>query len=150
VVATTFLHLLCCAGVLLVGCCVIFSFVGGRLRPQRIFVVIVFLHQFAAPSKETTPPHTFHPGRLSSSMPLPPSMPTFGWLLCPPIKRQPSKAEGPPISLFFSLINIPPPNDGQPSSPHVPTRPHLFSNAPSNVDTVFHLIVVYIDRMAAT
>jgi hypothetical protein len=78
-----------------------FSFVSSRLRPRRIFVVVFFLCRFIAPSKETTPPHTFFPGRLSSSMPLPPSMPTFGWLLCPPIKRWPSKAKGPPISLFF-------------------------------------------------
>jgi hypothetical protein len=33
-------------------------------------------------------------------MPLPPPMPTFGLLLCPPIKQQPSKAKGLPISLL--------------------------------------------------
>ncbi len=85
-----------------------FSFVGSRLRPRRIFVVVFFLRRFATPSEEKTPPHTFRPGRLSSSIPLPLSMPTFGWLLCPPIKRQPSKAKGPPISLFFcQLISHP-------------------------------------------
>ncbi len=35
-------------------------------------------------------------------------MPTFGWLLCPPIKQRPSKAKGPLIAQFFSSINIPP------------------------------------------
>ncbi len=148
-VATTLLHLLCPAGVLLVGCCVIFI-CRPPSKATTYFCSCFFLHRFAAPSKETTPPHTFRPGRLSSSMPLPPSMPTFGWLMCPPIKRRPSKAKGPPILLFFLSINIPPPNDGQPSSPHVPTRPHLFSITPSNVDIVFHLIVVYIDKTAAT
>ncbi len=85
-----------------------FLFVGCHLRPWRVFVVGFFLHRFAAPSEETTPPHTFRPSHLSSSMPLPPSMLTFDWLLCPPIKQQPSKAKDPPISLFFLSINIPP------------------------------------------
>ncbi len=71
----------------------------------------------------------FHPSRLSSSIPLLSLMPTFGWLLCPSIKPRPSKAKGPPISIFFCQL-ISTPNDGQPSSPHVPTRPCLFYNAP--------------------
>ncbi len=37
-------------------------------------------------------------------MPPPPLTPTFGWLLCPPIKQRPSKAEGLPISLIFLLL----------------------------------------------
>ncbi len=102
------------------------SFVGGRLRPRHIFVVIFFLHWFAAPSEETTPPHKFCPGCLSSTIPLPPSMPTFGWLLCPPIKRRPSKAKGPPFSLFFSSINIPPQTTGN-RPPHT-FRPSLASS----------------------
>ncbi len=81
-----------------------FSFVGGCLRPRCIFVVVLFLRWFTAPSKETTPPHTFRPGRLSSSMPLPLAMPTFGWLLCPSIKQRPSKAKGPSILLFFCRL----------------------------------------------
>ncbi len=148
-VATTLLHLLRRAGMLLVGCCVIFI----RRRPSKAttyFRCRFFSSSIRRSKQRENTPHTFRPGRLSSSMPLPPSMPTFGWLLCPSIKWRPSKAKGPPISLFFSSINIPPPNDGQPSSPHVPTRRHLFSNAPSNVDTVFHLIVLYIDKTAAT
>ena len=35
-----------------------------------------------------------------------------------------------------------PPSNEQPSSPYVPTQPCLFSNAPSNVNTICHLIVV--------
>ncbi len=79
----------------------------------------------------------FRPGRLSSSMPLPLLMPTFGWLLCPPIKQRPSKAKGPPISQFFLLINIPPQMTGNrpphtfwpglASSPTHPLTPTLSS-----------------------
>jgi hypothetical protein len=122
-----------------------FSFVGGRLRPRRIFVVMFFLRQFAAPSEETTPPHRFRPDCLSSSIPLPPSMPTFGWLLCPPIKRRPSKAKGPPIYLFFSYINIPPQTTGN-HPPHTfrpglassPTHP--LTSTPSSIWLLFILI----------
>ncbi len=136
-VATPLLHLLCCAGMLLVGCCVIFI----RRQPSKAttyFCCLFFLCRFATPSKETTPPHTFHPGSLSSSMPLPPSMPIFGWLLCPPIKRRPSKAKGPPISLFFSSINIPPQTTGnrpphtfQPGLPSSPMHP--LTSTPSSI-----------------
>ncbi len=59
-------------------------------------------------------------------MPLPPLMPTFGWLLCPLIKWQPSKAKGPPISQFFLLINIPPQTMGN-RPPHT-FRPGLTSS----------------------
>ncbi len=92
---------------LLVGCCVILI-CRWPSKATTYFCGHFFLCQFAAPSKEMTPPHTFRPGRLSSSMPLPLLMSTFGWLLCPPIKQRPSKAKGPPISLFFLSINIPP------------------------------------------
>ncbi len=122
-----------------------FSFVGGRLRPQRIFVVVFFLHRFAAPSKETTPPHTFCPGCLSSSMPLQPSMPTLGWLLCPPIKQQPSKAKDLPSSLFFSSINIPPQTMGN-RPPHTfqpslaPSPMHPLMSTLSSIWLLFILI----------
>ncbi len=122
-----------------------FSLVGGRLRPRRIFVVVLFLRQFAAPSKETTPPHTFRPGCPSSSMPLPPSMPTFGWLLCPSIKQQPSKAKGPSILVFFLSIKIPvqmtgnrPPHTFRPGLASSPT--HLLTLTPSSIWLLFILI----------
>ncbi len=122
-----------------------FSFVGSRLRPQHNFCCCFFLCWFAAPSKETTPPHTFRPGRLSSSMPLPTLMLTFGWLLCLPIKRWPSKAKGPPISLLFLLINIPPQTSGN-HPPHTfppglassPTHP--LTSTPSSIWLLFILI----------
>ncbi len=78
-------------------------------------------------------------------MPLPPSMPTFGWLLCPPIKRWPSKAKGPPILLFFSPMNIPPQTKGN-RPPHT-FRPGLASSpmhplmlTPSSIWLLFILI----------
>jgi hypothetical protein len=124
-VATPLLHLLRCASVLLVGCCVIFI----RRWPSKAttyFCSHFFSVNLPLQGKRQHPPPTFHPGRLSSSMPLPPLMPTFGWLLCPPIKRQPSKAKGPPISLFFSSINIPPQTTGN-RPPHT-FRPGLASS----------------------
>ncbi len=122
-----------------------FSFVGGRLRPRRIFVVVLFLCWFAAPSEETTPPHTFRPGRLSSLMTLPPSMLTFGWLLCPSIKQRPSKAKGPSILLFLLLIKIPvqttdnrPPHTFRPGLASSPTHP--LTSTPSSIWLLFILI----------
>ena len=136
-VATTLLHLLRCAGVLLVGCCVIFI----RWRPSKatMYFRCLFFSSSIRRSKrrDNTPPHV-PPGRLSSSMPLPPSMPTFGWLLCPPIKRRPSKAKGPPISLFFLSINIPPqmPGNRPPHTfrPGLASSPmHPFTSTPSSI-----------------
>ncbi len=87
----------------------------------------------------------FRPSCLSSSMPLPPSMPTFGWLVCPPIKRWPYKAKGPPISLFILSINIPPQTMGN-RPPHTfqlglassPTHP--LRSTPSSIWLLFMLI----------
>jgi hypothetical protein len=47
-------------------------------------------------------PHMFHPGRVSSQIPSPPSTLSFGWLLCEMIERQPPKANTPP-SLYFLM-----------------------------------------------
>ncbi len=72
-------------------------------------------------------------------------MPTFGWLLCPSIKQRLSRAKGPPISLFFSLINIPPQTTGN-RPPHT-FRPglassptHSFTSTPSSIWLLFILI----------
>jgi hypothetical protein len=70
---------------------------------------------------------------------------TFGWLLCPPIKRRPSKAKGPPISPFFLSINIPPQTTGN-RPPHTfwpglassPTHPLTLT--PSSIWLLFILI----------
>ena len=104
----------------------------------QFFSSLAFIQR---PKQWDNVPHLFCPGRVSSLTPPSPLTTTFGWLLCPHIKWRPSKAKGPPISHFF-VDYFDPPNDGQPSSPHVPTQPRLFSNAPSNVVTVSHLIVV--------
>ncbi len=58
------------------------------------------------PGTKRHPPHRFCPDCVSSPMPLPLSTPTFGWLLCPPIKRRPSKAKGPPISLLIFVHQL--------------------------------------------
>ncbi len=70
---------------------------------------------------------------------------TFGWLLCPPINWWPSKAKGPPISLFFSSINIPPQTTGN-RPPHM-FRPglvsypmHPLTSTPSSIWLLFILI----------
>jgi hypothetical protein len=117
------------------------SSIGGRLRPQCIFVFFIFCCSICRPKQWDNAPHTFRPGRVSSLTPPSPLATTLGWLLCLHIKLRPSKANGTHISLFFFSINLTPPNDGQPSSPH-PAQPCLFSNAPSKANIVCHLIVV--------
>ncbi len=68
--------------------------------------------------------------------------PTFGWLLCPPIKRRPSKAMGPPVSLFFCQL-IWWPKQQYCVLLHVAPQPCLFSNAPPHINTKYRLIAVY-------
>ena len=55
----------------------LFNVVGSHLRPRRVFFCFFILLQFDAWFRETTPPHTFHPGRLSSPTPPPTSTPPF-------------------------------------------------------------------------
>ncbi len=125
-----------------VGCCVLISNRRPSTpRAQPISLYFSSLASIRRPKQWDNNPHTFRPGRVSSLTPPSPLTTTFGWLLCPPIKRRPSNAKGPPISLFFGRL-IRPPKRRAASSPHVLTQPHLFSNAPSNVVTVSHLIVV--------
>ena len=73
--------------------------VGGHLRPRRLFFIFLSC-SVCCPERRDTHPHRFHPGHVYSPMILQRLTPTFGWLLCPPIKRQPSKAKGLPISLL--------------------------------------------------
>jgi hypothetical protein len=94
------------------------SSIGGRLRPQCIFIFFIFCRSIRHPKQWDNVPHTFRPGHVSSPTPPSPSTTTFGWLLCPPIKRRPSKAKGPPISLFFLSINSTPQTTGS----RTPTR----------------------------
>ena len=76
-----------------------FQLVGSLLRPRRVLFLIFFLLQFDARFQETTPPHTFLPGRLSSPTPPLTLKPTSFWLLCPPFKWRPCMANGTPASL---------------------------------------------------
>ena len=100
------------------------SSIGGRLRPRRIFIIFIFCRSIRLPKQWDNVPHTFRPGRVSSPTPPSPSTTTFGWLLCPPVKRRPSKAKGPPIYLFFCRLIRPPkrraavlPTRSDPASP---------------------------------
>lgn len=122
----------------LVGCCIINqSSIGGRLRPRCIFIFFIFCRSIRRPKQWDNVPHTFRPGRVSSPTPPSPSTTTFGWLLCPPIKRRPSKAKGPPIYLFFLSINSTPQTTGsrpphtfRPSIASSPTHPLTSSPSP--------------------
>jgi hypothetical protein len=96
-------------------------------RPSKAtmyFYFFIFCRSIRRPKQWDNVPHTFCPGRVSSPTPLSPSTTTFGWLLCPPIKRRPSKAKGPPIYLIFCRLIRPPkrratvlPTRSDPASP---------------------------------
>jgi hypothetical protein len=111
------------------------SSIGGRLRPRCIF--FFFCHSIRRPKQWDNVPHTFRPGHVSSPTSPSLSTTTFGWLLCPPIERRPSKAKGLPIYLFFLLINSTPQTTGsrpphtfQPSLASSPTHPLTSSPSP--------------------
>jgi hypothetical protein len=111
--------------------------IGGRLRPRCIFNFLIFCGSIRRPKQWDNVPHMFRPGRVSSPTPLSPLTTTFGWLLCPPIKRRPSKAKGPPIYLFFLSINSTPQTTGsrpphtfRPSLASSPTHPLTSSPSP--------------------
>ena len=114
-----------CCRLFLVGCCVlIFNRRPSTPRAQHISLFFSSLASIRRPKQWDNDPQTFRPGRVSSLTPPSPLTTTFGWLLCPPIKRWPSKAKGPPISLFFRRLIRPPkrraavlPTRSDPASP---------------------------------
>ena len=77
---------------------------GGHLRPRRFFNF--FISFSSPPGMKRPPPLHVQPRSVSSPTPLPLLMPTFGWLLCLPIKGRPSKAKGPPISLLVFVHQL--------------------------------------------
>ena len=108
----------------LVVVCKIFNRRPSTPRAQPISLFFLSLASIRRPKQWDNDPHTFRPGRVSSLTPPSPLTTTFGWLLCPPIKRRPSKAKGPPISLFFRRLIRPPkrraavlPTRSDPASP---------------------------------
>ena len=108
----------------LVVVCKIFNRRPSTPRAQPISLFFSSLASIRRPKQWDNDPHTFRPGRVSSLTPPSPLTTTFGWLLCPPIKRRPSKAKGPPISLFFCRSIRPPkrraavlPTRSDPASP---------------------------------
>ncbi len=93
---------------LLVGCCVPPSN-GGHLRPRVLPSCYLFCQIISHPqTMGNRPPHTFQPGFTSS--PTHPLMltPSSIWLLFILIKRWPSKAKAPLLSLLFDASYSPP------------------------------------------
>jgi hypothetical protein len=77
-------------------------------RAQPISLFFLSLASIRRPKQWDNDHQTFRPGRVSSLTPPSPLTTTFGWLLCPPIKRRPSKAKRLPVSLFFHQLIRPP------------------------------------------
>ncbi len=93
------------AHMFLVGCC-FHSLSGGQLS-------IIFCRSVRGPKRRANIAlHTFHPGHASSQIPSPPLTLSFGWLLCQIVERQLSKANTPPVSLFFDVCCFVTPNKG--------------------------------------
>jgi hypothetical protein len=88
----------------LVVVCKFFNWRPSTPRAQPISLFFLSLASIRRPKQWDNDPHTFRPGRVSSLTPPSPLTTSFGWLLCPPIKQRPSKAKGPPISLFFCRL----------------------------------------------
>ena len=101
---------------------------GGRPRPRRMF----FYYKFLLIISMTKRRHGINPTRSAPvASPLQDHCHRRRQLLvgcCVLPSTLPCKVYDPPVSLIFSSINYFSPNDKQPSSPHVPTGPRLFSN----------------------
>ncbi len=82
-----------------------------------LFVVV----EFAAPSKETTSPHTLRPGNASSPTSTVMWKPSFVWLLCVLLIRQPPKAKAHHPSLLFDGSCLDTPNKGENAESANPT-----------------------------
>ncbi len=95
-----------CFGLVVV--CKFFNRRPSMAKAQPISILFLSLASIRHPKQWNNAPHTFCPGRVFSLTPTSPLTTTYGWLLCPPIKRRPSKAKGPPISLFFCHLIQPP------------------------------------------
>jgi hypothetical protein len=74
---------------------------AGHLRSRHIFDYLFFHHSFNGQNNTMASPHTLRPNHASTLSLSKPQTPNIGWLLYPIIKRQPPKANTPPISLFF-------------------------------------------------
>ncbi len=133
----------------LVGCCVCFS---GR-EPSKATTNFIF--DFLFPSNLT-------PGSKRQDPP------TRSALVASPLQRPPQRrcqllfdccvpsSNGGHLrprvrpSLYFFIAPFAAPNDGQPSSPHVPPQPRLLSITLPNIEADFWLVVVFPHQLAAT
>ena len=66
-----------------------YSLIGGRLRPLRDSMSIIFCLPNRLPNSEVTSPHAFHPPCATSPISLLPRTSTFSWLLCLLFKFRP-------------------------------------------------------------
>jgi hypothetical protein len=125
----------------LVVVCKIFNRRPSTPRAQPISLFFCRLPPFDAPNNRTTNPTRSAP--VASPLQRPPHRRRQLSVGCcvPPSNGGHLRPRVRPSLYFFGRL-IQPPNDGQPSSQHVPTQPRLFSNTPSNVVTSSHLIVV--------
>ena len=125
----------------LAGCCVYLS-IGGHLRPRQNLLF----------SRNDATASTIIINVLRSFSPdyIPSIVPTLGWLLFPPIHWKPSKIKALLLSLFFTLLYLTSPNDGQMSSPTRSALSHCLSNVPPSTEIIVRLVVAFLHRMAAT
>ncbi len=89
------------------------------------FINCIFVDQLNGQNDGAVTPRRLHPSRASSPIYNPPRMPTFIWLLYIFRKRQPPKANAPPISLFFDVDLKFIPNKGNGSCVHKPSAGRL-------------------------
>ncbi len=138
------------AGVILVCCCMtLFCPLPSKATTYYFCRFFLFVNSPLQVKRQHTP-HKFHPSCISSPMPFPMSTSSYGWLLCPPIIWQPTKAKGPQVSRFFFIDQFGDCSDGQPFFPHVLPQPCLLSNSPLIVATNYWCIVVYSVQTIAT
>ncbi len=84
------------------------------LRPSKgngvFYIYISSLFEFVTSKDWTPPPHKLQPPRASSPTSILPRPPTTIWLLYPPIKWWPPKAEAPFPFYFIDVPSFHPPN----------------------------------------
>ena len=98
------------------------------LRPRHIFFLLFFVNQSDARFRETTLPHTFRPGRVSSPKSPPASALTHSWLLCLSINRRPPEWRRPIPPSFFLFSRSRPKR----RATVLPTRSALVARPPRN------------------
>jgi len=98
-------------------------------RPPKAtmyFFILFFPSRKSSPQTMGRRPRIHpYPTRASSPTTSPPRTPTFGWLLCSPMKWRPSKAQAPSLSLFFDASPFGAPNKGADDGERTPDAARL-------------------------